>query len=207
MKQDLAPSRPGPGRRTHLTLSRLTNIMNLLAAGNYVTTAAKFAGIGEVSFYKWRTRGEKEIDRIASLPGVDVDDIFESFEGDSDMTDKDSNPVPKSSALYMWHHRPEEFDDEVEWPYVVFTFQAEKARAQAEVRILHHIHTAAGKGNWQAGAWWLERTFPDRYGRTDRIQHSGTPGGDPIKHETTITVGMVDQALGAILGDGDDGQH
>ena len=32
---------------------------------------------------------------------------------------------------------------------------------------------SAAPQHWQAAAWWLERSFPDRYGRRDRNEVSG----------------------------------
>lgn len=188
-----------PGRETVLTMGRIQALANLISAGNYVKVACKFVGVGETSFHKWRNRGEQELDRVDSEPGLDLDSILESFEGKDPATrDAEGEPLSKGSVQWMWLNRPEEFG-EYEWAYVVFTLQVEKARAAAEVRILHTIHTAAGRGNWQAGAWWLERTFPDRYGRTDRIQMSGTPGGEPIRTDTVVTVDQVNEALAKLM--------
>ena len=35
---------------------------------------------------------------------------------------------------------------------------------------------------WTAGAWWLERKFPDRWGKRERREVTGKKGG-PIQHE------------------------
>lgn len=48
----------------------------------------------------------------------------------------------------------------------------EEARANAEVGRVARVAKAGINGEWQADAWWLERTFPDRYGR--RLRHEGT---------------------------------
>lgn len=41
-----------------------------------------------------------------------------------------------------------------------------KARAEAIVRNVAYVQTAAKQGHWQAAAWWLERTVPETYSRT-----------------------------------------
>ena len=55
------------------------------------------------------------------------------------------------------------------------------ARAKAEATNVFVIKEAT-HNTWQAAAWWLERTFPDRWGRRDRtsIEHTGKNGG-PIE--------------------------
>ena len=52
--------------------------------------------------------------------------------------------------------------------FLEFADAVEKARAGSVVTNLAIIRTAAQKGNWQAAAWWLERTMPDKYGRHQR---------------------------------------
>lgn len=54
--------------------------------------------------------------------------------------------------------------------YREFRDAVEKARAEAEARKLRAIHIAADNGTWQAAAWWLERSFPDRWGRRDKVE-------------------------------------
>lgn len=195
------PRKPGPGKDSALTLTRLSSITNVIAAGNYVTTACQFAGIGEGTFYRWRQRGELEVDRVSCLPRVNVDRIMESFEGKDPRTpDANGNPMERASAEWMWSNRPRQFDP-VEWPYVVFTFLIERARAAAEIRTIQGIHKAAGQGNWQAGAWWLERTMPEKYGRRDHINLEGSKPGDPVRTETVVTVDTLNKKLAALLDD------
>ena len=49
-------------------------------------------------------------------------------------------------------------------PYVAFLVAVEKARSAAEADALKEIKGAM-RENWQAAAWYLERTRPDRWGR------------------------------------------
>jgi hypothetical protein len=166
-------------------------------AGNYIQTACQFTGIGNTTYFKWRTRGETELDRVSVLPRTNVDEIMDSFDGkDPEYLDKDGNPMSRGTAEYMWTHRPPKFLA-TEWPFVVFKWQTEKAEAAAEVRILQNINTAAQDGNWQAGAWVLERKRPERWGRRERISLEGPEPGSPVEIEqrTVITVDALNHKL------------
>lgn len=185
-----------PGGSTKLTLVRLRNIITVLQAGNYVGTACEFAGIGRTSFDTWRQRGEREMERVDAIRGVDAEQELEHFYGkDPKQLDGQGNPMDRSSPEYMWANRPKRFRVE-EWPYVVFQYQIKRARAAAEVRALHHINSAMGD-SWQASAWFLERTRPDKYGRQQRINLEGSEQGEPIK---IVTTNDLEAKLGKLLG-------
>jgi len=51
-------------------------------------------------------------------------------------------------------------------PYLEFWEELRKARADAIVRNVAYVQSAAKNGSWQAAAWWLERTVPEQYART-----------------------------------------
>lgn len=185
-----------PGGQTKLTLIRLRNIVTVLQAGNYVGTACEFAGIGRTSFDTWRQRGEREMDRVNALRGVDADQLLEHFYGkDPQVLDSNDNPMDRQSPEYMWNRKPPRFKVE-EWPYVVFQYQVTRARAAAEVRALHQINSAMGD-SWQAAAWFLERTRQDKYGRQQRINLEGSQEGEPIK---VVTTDDLEAKLGKLLG-------
>lgn len=65
------------------------------------------------------------------------------------------------STFYEWLERFPEFADAVE-----------KARAEAETRYVAVIEQATVT-SWQAAAWWLERSAPDRWGRRERGHVAG----------------------------------
>lgn len=44
--------------------------------------------------------------------------------------------------------------------------KAEAGAVMAAVGVVRH----AGRTSWQAMAWWLERRYPDEWGRKDRIE-------------------------------------
>lgn len=53
----------GKGRRTKCTPERVERICKALRAGNYIDTAAKFAGITATSYHNWAARARKEMER------------------------------------------------------------------------------------------------------------------------------------------------
>ena len=56
--------------------------------------------------------------------------------------------------------------------YLEFLEKFEKAGAFAEGRFVSIIAKAA-EDQWTAAAWWLERTKPQRWGKKDKIEHTG----------------------------------
>lgn len=61
--------------------------------------------------------------------------------------------------------------------YRDFCDAVEKARADAMLRNIGVIQTAAQNGTWQAAAWYLERTNPKKWGRHDTVEVTGSDGG------------------------------
>jgi len=89
------------------------------------------------------------------------------------------------STLYAWLRRgraaevadtPEPGDLE----FLEFLEAVEKARAEARRAAVSIILDAARGGTWQAAAWYLERTAPDKYGR-------GAPPRHPVNAEPRPT--------------------
>ncbi|HZJ66960.1 MAG TPA: hypothetical protein VFD36_25810, partial [Kofleriaceae bacterium] len=72
-------------------------------------------------------------------------------------------------TYYNWLERGKAGEE----PYASFLQATAKAAAEAEVYAQTVV--MSGRGNWQARAWWLERTRPTKYGRRDRIEHAGDP--------------------------------
>ena len=76
----------------------------------------------------------------------------------------------------------------------VFDAACAGARAELEARMLANIEIAAkDPKTWAAAAWKLERIFPDRYGRSTKMEVTGK-GGGPIKVMTDVRT-MSDEEL------------
>ncbi len=57
-------------------------------------------------------------------------------------------------------------------PYAEFLDAIKKAESEAHVNYVAIVASHAPK-QWQAAAWWLERRFPDKWGRRDRLDVKG----------------------------------
>jgi len=110
---------------------RADKLLQAVRGGNYLETAARYAGISYPTLRRWILKAD------------------------------DPSAPPE---------------------YVEFKEALEKARADAEVASLAKIQKAAGEGAWQAAAWYLERSWPERWGRrdTNRVELVGE-GGGPVK--------------------------
>ena len=60
-----------------------------------------------------------------------------------------------------------------------FALEYDRALASGEQAILRSIQTAAMTGDTNAGMWYLERLYPEKYGKLARLEVSG-PDGDPL---------------------------
>lgn len=70
-------------------------------------------------------------------------------------------------TLYHWMQLAH--DEDANGPHRQFSDAIKAALAQSEVEGVARI-TSAARENWQAMAWRLERRFPDRWGRNDRVR-------------------------------------
>lgn len=69
------------------------------------------------------------------------------------------------ASFYGWLKRGEAAGS---GPYFEFFNAVKKAESDATVHAVAIIHQAMPK-NWQAAAWFLERRYPDDWGRKDRV--------------------------------------
>ncbi|MBI1294290.1 hypothetical protein GC175_04950 [bacterium] len=98
-------------------------------------------------------------------------------------------------TFYQWLERGEA---EPETVYGEFAQLVRTAQDAAEVWHVQNVKQAAQESrNWTASAWWLERRFPERWGKRERI----TVGGDGQPLE--IQFSFVPKKLTG----GDDGEN
>ena len=63
--------------------------------------------------------------------------------------------------------------------YPEFYQAVKKARSTAEIVSVARIRRAGADGQWQADAWFLERSNPKRWGRRN-LELTGADGGDLV---------------------------
>jgi hypothetical protein len=87
------------------------------------------------------------------------------------------------ATLRNWLIRGEELSQiedreltEEEQLFVEFFFEVKKAKAVSEMKSLEVIRQAS-QTQWQAAAWYLERTASDRWGKVTRTEITGADGG------------------------------
>jgi hypothetical protein len=59
-------------------------------------------------------------------------------------------------------------------PFATFLRAVEVALARSEVAVMQSV-VAAAREDWKAGAWWLERRFPKRYGQRQQLKIEKAP--------------------------------
>ena len=93
---------------------------------------------------------------------------------------------------------------------VRFAIELDRARAQRAIEALERIRDAAkNPQNWTAAAWYLERTYPEHYGKQDRKaidwrDEMRKLNVDPDQLLQAMVKEAVKQHAGADTEDGDD---
>lgn len=90
-----------------------------------------------------------------------------------------------------WIRRGEDRDRrESEEIYAAFAAAVKDAKLTSKIRNVTLI-TEAAKKHWTAAAWWLERNYPEEYGRRTALEHSGKIEQPPTKKQV-IKIGDVE---------------
>ena len=112
--------------------------------------------------------------------------IVQAIVGGNDITVAAAYAGIGKTTFYEWLERGRKAKT---GPFADFADAIQKAQADAETRNVALIAKAAQDGTWTAAAWWLERKYPERWGRKDRHEVTGKDGND-----ITITVRRVTHA-------------
>jgi len=134
-----------------------------ILAGATKAEAAEVVGIHHSTVRVWAGR-------IAAIYG-DVDTAIErTYDEDPE---EDGHDPPIATLIEFFAH-------------------ASRMEAAAITDRLNDIRRAQKDGNWTAAAWWLERRFPDRFGRRTRVDHGGV-SDEPVRVRITFD-GVEDRA-------------
>jgi len=145
------------GRKTKLTPEIQETICNWLKLGYYQEDAAIMAGIAPSTYYDWLKKGAEEDSRQDEIKAL----------GD------ENSPLP---AII------EGSDIELVYVFSEFSEAVARARAEAEGAHIKNIRRAADNGTWQASAWFLERSFPKKWGKRSTLDIDAQ-GDEPIKFQ------------------------
>lgn len=147
-------------RPTKLTPEKQDEIVKALLGGSYFDAACEYVGIAASTGYRWMQRGRDELARR-------------------------ENPRVREGTE-QW---------EREDKYVEFCNAVSRASAEVEVRVLSSIRTAghgsparfddkgneimsAIQGDWRALTWFMERRYPQKWGKVySNQEHTGKDGG------------------------------
>ena len=103
--------------------------------------------------------------------------IVQAIVGGNDITVAAAYAGIHKAQFYRWLEKGEQQQQGI---YRAFRDAIQKAQADAETRNVALIAKAAQEGTWTAAAWWLERKYPERWGRKERHEVTGKDGGDMI---------------------------
>jgi transcriptional regulator with XRE-family HTH domain len=87
-----------------------------------------------------------------------------------------------ASTLSTWKNRDGEIEEKLRQAIA-------KGKAKGLQRRLKRIERAAQK-QWAADAWWIERQFPEQYGKTQHLRLSDADG-NKIEPSTTVIAPTV----------------
>ena len=91
-----------------------------------------------------------------------------------------------SSTFRQWRQKATEGIE----PYKSFWVKVNEAESEAIMRRLARIENAGKDGSWQADAWYLERKYPDKFGRRDRVELTGDPNA-PVEIQLNWSDGKL----------------
>lgn len=86
------------GRRTKCTPERTRRVCEMLVAGNFPEIAAQMAGISRRSYFAWRARGEKELERVEE-EGGEIDEREQPYVDFLDATDQANAQAEAASIV------------------------------------------------------------------------------------------------------------
>ncbi len=97
------------------------------------------------------------------------------------------------STFYMWKRKGLQKKAPL---YIKFIDELKKAEVEGEAAAISHIVKAAQEGTWTAAAWLLERRFPDRWARIQKLEITWRTEIITLIQSREITYDDVSEELG-----------
>ena len=139
------------GRKTKLTKECQAKIVECLELGMKIEDVCIVAGIHVDSFYHWRKRGENQDGKIYSEFADAV---------------KKAEPASKKAKIQLIIDAARGGQEIKEQKIV------SRKVGEDKVEVLEQTVTIRQAApQWQAGAWYLERRYPNEFGRRDRVDN------------------------------------
>lgn len=113
-------------------------------------------------------RSKKTINRLLKMTPPRVETIYKSIIAGNAPTTACRSAGLGSNTMPKWKEKAKE-DKE---PYKTFVEGMDVMEALSEEMYLGVIHETALNGGWTAAAWKLERSYPERYARKERMDLS-----------------------------------
>lgn len=135
--------------RLKLDADRIAAVCGYIRKGHFFGIACNLAGISDTTGFEWMARGKAD--------GEDSDSMHAQFvrEVDSARAFAEEEALQAvRDAMKPWKERS------------IKEIVGDEGSATETT-------TADVKGSWQAAAWYLERTRPERYGKRQVLQHEG----------------------------------
>lgn len=131
-------------------------------------------------------RGKKKMGRPTILTPEVEREIVEAIERGNYLKDACDLAGVSDTAVQEWITKgTRDLAEGVDSPYASFAVSLKKARARVGDLCLRDIRDRVKQ--WQAAAWFLERTRPQQFGPTQRIEHTGVDGGPiEMKHQAAF---------------------
>lgn len=149
--------KPKEDKKLKISDEIIEKVANAMRAGAYVETAAAINGISKQTLYAWFKKGNEKPNSIYKR----LIDAVEKAQAEGEM--RDLLNVDKSAMGRD------------------FQYERNKDGSLALNGEGNPIVKSTGSlASWQASAWRLERKFPRKWGRLDRLETSGPDAGPQV---------------------------
>lgn len=177
------------GRHTMITREFCDDFCSLLEEGHTITYCCESFGFDQSRYYIWKGKAEKGIEPFKSfieraekireevptntttrsnskLTKELCDTICENIRRGNYISTSCRAVGISTSTYSRWKKKGKQGIE----PYKTFLERTDEAEAKGEMACLEVIYNnAIENGNWLSSAWILERKYPNRYGKRERV--------------------------------------